>query len=64
MPSNRFQIAAKRAAAKYPGDAWFRLSATEQSAAIYRELHKLDTECAKGSEPDLEQTSGGGKPKD
>jgi hypothetical protein len=51
MPSDRFQIAAVRAAASYPADVWFSLSATEQSAAICRELRKLDAESTKGPKP-------------
>jgi hypothetical protein len=50
MPSDRFQAAAARAIASYPADVWFSLSAPEQSAAIYRELRKLDAESIKGSE--------------
>jgi hypothetical protein len=55
---DRFQIAAERAAASYPADAWFKLSATEQSAAIYREVRKLDMGSAQGPEPALEQPNG------
>ena len=60
MPS--FQIAAARAVASYPADVWFSLSATEQSAAIYRELRKLDAECLKASEPGKPLSSVRGKP--
>jgi hypothetical protein len=62
MPSERFQIAAARAAASYPADVWLSLSATERSAAIYRELRKLDAESVKGSEPETAPSSAGGKP--
>ena len=62
MLSNSFQIAAARAAASYPDDVWFSLSATEQSAAIYRELRKLDAESVKGSEPGKVLSCAGGKP--
>jgi hypothetical protein len=51
MPSDRFQIAAARAVASHPADVWSRMSASERSAAIYRELRKLDAESVKGSEP-------------
>jgi hypothetical protein len=60
MPS--FQIAAARAVASYPADVWFSLSATEQSAAIYRELRKLDAESVEGSDPREAPSSGGRKP--
>jgi hypothetical protein len=49
MPSDSFQIAAKRAASSYTPEAWFTLSPSEQAAAIYRELRKLDAESV--SEP-------------
>jgi hypothetical protein len=42
VPIDSFQIAAAWAASAYPTDVWLRLSATERSAAIYRELRKLD----------------------
>jgi hypothetical protein len=51
MPSDRFQIAAARAAASYPADVWSKMTASEQSAAIYRELRKLDEESIKGPKP-------------
>jgi hypothetical protein len=41
-PVDSFQIAASWAASAYPTDVWLRMDATEQSAAIYRELRKLD----------------------
>jgi hypothetical protein len=41
-PIDSFQIAAAWAASAYPADVWLRLSASERSAAIYRELRKLD----------------------
>ena len=44
MPSDSFQIAAERAAASYPAGSWFTISTSEQAAAIYRELLKLDAE--------------------
>jgi hypothetical protein len=64
MPSDRFQIAAALAAASYPANVWFSLSATEQAGAIYRELRKLDAESVKGSEPGNAPSSAGGKPPD
>jgi len=42
VPLDSFQIAAARAASAYPADVWLGLSAREQSAAIYREMRKLD----------------------
>lgn len=42
MPSDRFQIAAARAASSYPADVWSSLGTSEQAPAIYRELRKLD----------------------
>ncbi len=50
MPSDRFQIAAERAASSYPTEVWFTLSPSERAAAIYRELRKLDAEAASESE--------------
>jgi hypothetical protein len=50
MPSDRFQIAAERAASSYPTEVWFTLSPSERAAAIYRELRKLDAEPASESE--------------
>jgi hypothetical protein len=50
MPSDLFQMAAKRAAASYPPDVWRAFSPSEQAAAIYRELRKLDAEAASSSE--------------
>jgi hypothetical protein len=49
MPSDRFQIAAERAAASYATEVWTTLSPSERAAAIYRELRKLDAESV--SEP-------------
>lgn len=49
MPSDRFQIAAERAASSYPTDVWSILSPSERAAAIYRELRKLDAESASES---------------
>jgi hypothetical protein len=49
MPSERFQIAAERAASSCPTEVWRNLSSSEQAAAIYRELRKLDAESV--SEP-------------
>jgi hypothetical protein len=46
VPLDRFQIVAAWAASAYPADVWLRLSATERSAAISRELRKLDATCA------------------
>jgi hypothetical protein len=45
-PVDVFQIAASWAASAYPVDVWLRLSASERSAAIYRELRELDAACA------------------
>ena len=42
VPVDRFQIAAAWAASAYPADVWLSLSTREQSAAIYREMRKLD----------------------
>jgi hypothetical protein len=42
VPIDRFQIAAAWAASAYPAAVWRSLSATERSAAIYRELRELD----------------------
>jgi hypothetical protein len=42
VPVDSFQIAAASAASAYPADVWLSLSAREQSAAIYREMRKLD----------------------
>jgi hypothetical protein len=50
MPSDRFQIAAKRAVSSYPAEVWSTLSTSERAAAIYRELRKLDAESASESE--------------
>ena len=50
MPSDRFQIAAERAASSYSTEVWFTLSPSERAAAIYRELRKLDAEPASESE--------------
>jgi hypothetical protein len=49
MPSDRFQIAAERAASSYPAEVWSTLSPSERAAVIYRELRKLDAESV--SEP-------------
>jgi hypothetical protein len=40
-PIDSFQIAAAWVASAYPADIWLSLSATDQSAAICRELRKL-----------------------
>jgi hypothetical protein len=50
MPSDRFQIAAERAASSYPTEVWSSLGPSERAAAIYRELRKLDEESASESE--------------
>jgi hypothetical protein len=42
VPVDSFQIAAASAASVYPADVWLSLSTREQSAAIYREMRKLD----------------------
>ena len=44
-PIDSFQIAASWAASAYPTDVWLCMDATERSAAIYRELRKLDAAC-------------------
>jgi hypothetical protein len=46
VPVDSFRIAAACAASAYPADVWLSLSAAEQSAAIYREMRKLDMACA------------------
>jgi hypothetical protein len=51
MSPDTFQVAAERAAASYPTEVWFTLSASERAAAIYRELRKLDADSANESEP-------------
>jgi hypothetical protein len=61
MPSDRFQIAAERAASSYPTEVWFTLSPSERAAAIYRELRKLDAELASESEQ-AEAPDAGPKP--
>jgi hypothetical protein len=50
MPSDRFQIAAERAASSYPTEVWLTLGPSERAAAIYRELRKLDAESFSESE--------------
>jgi hypothetical protein len=50
MPSDRFQIAAQRAAASYPTEVRSTLSPSERAAAIYRELRKLDAESVREPE--------------
>jgi hypothetical protein len=50
MPSDRFQTAAERAASSYPTEVWSTPSPSERTAAIYRELRKLDAESASESE--------------
>ena len=42
VPVDSFRIAADWAASAYPADVWLSLSTAEQSAAIYREMRKLD----------------------
>jgi hypothetical protein len=42
VPVDSFQIAAASAASAYPADVWLSLSTRELSAAIYREMRKLD----------------------
>ena len=49
MPSDRFQIAAERAASSYPTEDWYTLSPSARAAAIYRELRQLDAESARES---------------
>src|ERR1700747_415942 len=49
VPVDRFQIAAAWAATAYPADVWLSLSTREQSAAIYREMRKLDEAYAASS---------------
>jgi hypothetical protein len=41
-PIDSFQIVAAWAASAYPTDIWLRMSASDRSAAIYREMRKLD----------------------
>jgi hypothetical protein len=48
MPSDRFQIAAARAASSYPADVWSSLGTSEQAPAIYLELRKLDAKSIEG----------------
>jgi hypothetical protein len=43
-PVDRFQIAAERAALTYTAIVWTVLGPSEQAAAIYREMRKLDEE--------------------
>jgi hypothetical protein len=45
-PADRFQIAAEQAASSYPAVVWRSLSPSEQTAAIYGELCKLDEAAA------------------
>jgi hypothetical protein len=63
MPTDRFQIAAERAASSYPTEVWSTLSASERAAAIYRELRELDAESASESEQPEELPAAGMKPK-
>lgn len=42
VPIDTFKIVAAWTASAYPADIWLRLSATDRSAAIDRELRKLD----------------------
>jgi hypothetical protein len=42
VPLDSFQVAAAWASSAYPADVWLSLSTREQSAAIYREMRKLD----------------------
>jgi hypothetical protein len=59
MSPDTFQVAAERAAASYLTEVWCNLSASEQAAAIYRELRNLDAESANQSEPpDAEAKAG------
>jgi hypothetical protein len=63
MPSDRFQIAAERAVSSYPAEEWFNLSPSEQAAAIYRELRKLDAEAISESEAaEAPAAEGGDRP--
>jgi len=41
-------LALQRAEASYSRETWQTLTATERSAAIYRELRALDAQSAKG----------------
>jgi hypothetical protein len=50
MPSDKFQIAAGRAASHYTVDVWSTLNPSERAAAIYRELRKLDAEAVATSQ--------------
>jgi hypothetical protein len=51
MPSETFQIAARRAASSYAVDVWLSLSMSERAAAIYQELRKLDAESVSAPQP-------------
>jgi hypothetical protein len=51
VPYDSFQIAATRAVTSYLDEVWRTLSPSERSAAIYRELRKLDAESIKGPKP-------------
>jgi hypothetical protein len=51
MPSETFQIAAKRAASSYAVDVWLSLGTSERAAAIYRELRNLDAESVSALQP-------------
>jgi hypothetical protein len=46
MTDDSFQLAAKRARHSYPLDVWISLRPREQTAAIYRELRRIDAEQA------------------
>jgi hypothetical protein len=56
MSSNSFQIAAERAASVSKSD-WEKLSTTEQCAAIYDELRKLDREAVQVARADRQSSS-------
>jgi hypothetical protein len=43
MPSDSFQLAARRARQAYSGDDWMSLRPRERAEAIYRELRLIDT---------------------
>ena len=49
VDADRFQIAAKRAAASFKSIDWLLLSPTERTAAVYRELRRLDAQSIKQS---------------
>ena len=49
MPTDAFQIAARRAEAAYKPALWRQLSPTEKCIVIYQQLRKLDAESVAAS---------------